>query len=1294
MGEKAMNEKEKERIKSLFAEMNKVKKDIDESKLEAEEKVQKVKENKDRDLDDILAFIHNRKNPTRKTEEEKKDYSNDSYVPFENVTKTTEPLHVSTDHQTNNSMFDSGVFDLFGTNEANNEIRNDEESVVTSTDTVEEVKEDEVLEQPDHIETTSNTSIDGESLFIDEKKEETETNNLDEINFFGDQEDNADTSKPEEGAVTVEDVDEEDHHSDSTTNDSMDLLADEKKEEDEVQNLDDMNLLDEQSPQDEEEDAKEETKEVSDDEISMDNDVESEPQIEPIPIVPMAPIPDVAPIMPLPPIQEMSEEEKNQQHLQELEEALEEARLKNEEAEAKEKEALELYNVAVKEADEAEKELTKAKQELDNKTAEYDELNKVIEANKERYQKVKDLEARLASAKNTAQQAKKALMSVKQELTTAEKRLTKTTEKAEFLKGSVEQIASGDAYTFKGFLKGLKETEDIKKALILLNGSQKFVDYNNKEGQTKDYVNSRSEKDAMQLDNILTSIDILKRSNEVRKAEGKPELKVSYLLMATAMINADVISMRQTYPRIFIGNAKAEQNLIRTENISFNLDAKDVVNSWYGQKTYLDAAGYTKEQQDSFIANPNKLYVADQQTFNKVGYYLNVVGPYEYVGTGLALYGNSKNAISVDFAQTGSGVSVEEFERQILDYYASLKQNYEEYNNALNASKKAYEKFASITNMLGDCVKDYAIANASITVNQDAYNKIKEEASSAVDENKLSELKNQISLATNAFTLAQKHSQTAEEEKDEAYKNYNDALDTSAIVGRKFTIAKQELSSLKAKLGIVEETESDVVEEINISNEEDDGIDRTIEKSESIDKGDANVHDTFSFLKKNNPNVYDKLHQLDQLAKTDYLNFFKVVRDVLDDYVTGVCKKHKIKLTSKVTDRNNPARKIELPKSIEQKITDASPYLVKLKKVQYENTNSIIKEVNPYSFIRQMGNYGAHADATPSSWWPKLSEENCLLALECLNKIYKSVYKLNTNFNSNTTMIGDYYIDKCNYNGEDSACVAEYTGVRVVGRGKDTSKSNIRYAIIRKYRKEDIDVNFLFRTVDTFNEVSYAYGEKLKGMADVREIVPFDSEYCDYYYIAYEFMYHPYDLNNKVLSKMKKYDLLRMCEQISSYFAGIHNMKSPVYHRMFTFKSVKVCDLPNNGITPFIIGFEFTKFEDNPELGTVSAEFLKEYKKNSGSKNLYKYTQPNKEIKSWEKADIFSMGTLFADILLGRIKAQVFDELELEDAGYSPKIIETIDKMLSDDPDVRPTAIEVKKVFDDELSKWHEEVPA
>ena len=71
MGEKAMNEKEKERIKSLFAEMNKVKKDIDESKLEAEEKVQKVKENKDRDLDDILAFIHNRKNPTRKTEEEK-----------------------------------------------------------------------------------------------------------------------------------------------------------------------------------------------------------------------------------------------------------------------------------------------------------------------------------------------------------------------------------------------------------------------------------------------------------------------------------------------------------------------------------------------------------------------------------------------------------------------------------------------------------------------------------------------------------------------------------------------------------------------------------------------------------------------------------------------------------------------------------------------------------------------------------------------------------------------------------------------------------------------------------------------------------------------------------------------------------------------------------------------------------------------------------------------------------------------------------------------------------------------
>ena len=1284
-----MNEKEKERVKSIVKEIKKMKKDIDESKLETEEKVQKVKENQNTDFDDILAFIHNRKNPTKKTEEVKKDYSNESYVPFENTTSSIKPSHTFTDDQTNNnSMFGSGVFDLFGTSEADNEIRKDEKSVMTSNDTVEVRKEDDYLEQPDHNDKSSSSSINPMSLFTDEKKEETDTPNLDEINLFGNQERDDDTCKDEEDAVIVE----EDHH-----DDSMDLFADEKKEEDDVHKLDDMNLLDEQSSQDEEEDTKEETEEpeeVFDDEVSMDNDMESEAQVEPIPIVPMAPIPDVAPIMPLPPIQEMSEEEKNQQHLQELEEALEEARLKNEEAEAKEKEALDLYNIAVKEADEAAKELSKAKQELDDKTAEYDELNKVIEANKERNQKVKDLEARLASAKNTAEQAKNALMSIKKELTTAEKRLTKTTEKAEFLKGSVEQIASGDAYTFKGFLKGLKETEDIKKALALLNGSQKFVDYNNNEGQTKDYVNSRSEKDAMQLDNILTSIDILKRSNEVRKAEGKPELKVSYLLMATAMINADVISMRQTYPRIFIGNAKAEQNLIRTENISLNLDAKDVVNSWYGEKTYLDAAGYTKEQQDSFIANPNKLYLTDQQTFNKVGYYLNVVGPYEYVGTGLALYGNSKNAISVDFAQTGSGVSVDEFEKQILDYFASLKQNYEEYNNALNASKKAYEKFTSITNMLGDCVKDYAIANASITVNQDAYNKIKEEVTSVVDENKLSELKNQISLATNTFTLAQKHSQALEEEKDEAFKKYNDALDISAITGRKFTIAKQELSSLKAKLGIVKETENVVEEEINISDEYDDGIDRTIEKSESIDRGNAKVHDTFSLLKNYNLNIYEKFHLLDRSAKTDYLSFFKVVRDVLDDYVTGVCKKYGIKITEQVPDKKNHNKKVTQAKKLDQKIEDARPYLLNLGEVEYQTIGNSTRNSDAYFFIRQMGNYGAHADAEPKYSWPKLSEENCLLALEYLYKIYKSIYQLNRDFDSNTTMIGDYYIDKCKYNDEDSACVAEYTGVRVLGRGKNKSKSNVRYAIIRKYRKEDIDVNFLFRTVDTFNEVSYAYGEKLKGMANVNEIIPFKSEYCDYYYIAYEFMYSPHDLDNDVLGKMKKYDLLRMCEQISNYFAGIHNMESPVYHRMFTFKSVKVCDLPNNGITPIIIGFEFTKFEDKPGLGTVSAEFYKEYKKNIDSAYFHKYTQPHGEIKSWEKADIFSMGVLFSDILLGKISPDRFNHLKLEDAGYSIKIIKTLDQMLSDDPAVRPTAIEVKKVFDDELSKWHEEVPA
>lgn len=1290
-----MNEKEKERVKSLVKEIKKMEKDIDESKLEAEEKVQKVKENKNTDFDDILAFIHNRKNPTRKTEEEKKDYSNDSYVPFENTIKTTETSHSTMNDQTkSNSMFDSEVFDLFGTNEVNNEIKKDEESVATSLDTVEEIKEDEVLEQSEHTETTSNTSIDGESLFIDEKKEEMETNNLDEINFFGDQEDNADTSKPEEGAVTVEDVDEEDHPSDSTTNDSMDLLADEKKEEDEVQNLDDMNLLDEQSPQDQEEDAPEETEEVYDDEVSMD-DVESTSQINPIPIVPMAPVPDVPPIMPLPPVQEISEEEKNQQQLLELEEALEEAKLKNEEAEAKEKEALELYNVAIKEADEAAKELEKAKQDLEGKTTEYEELNKIIEANKERYQRVKELEAHVASAKNTAEQAKTALLSVKKELTTAENRLAETTEKAEFLKGSVEQIASGDAYTFKGFLKGLKETDDIKKALALLNGSQKFVDYHNKEGQTKDYVNSRSEKDAMQLDNILTSIDILKRSNEVRKAEGKPELKVSYLLMATAMINADVISARYTYPRIFMGNAKVEQNLIRTQNISLNLDAKDVVNSWYGQKTYLDAAGYTKEQQDSFITNPNKLYVSDQQTFNKVGYYLNVVGPYEYVGTGLALYGNSKNAISVDFAQTGSGVSVEEFERQILDYFASLKQNYEEYNNALNASKKAYEKFTSITNMFGDRVKEYAIANASITVNQDAYNKIKDEASSVVDENKLAELKNQISLATNAFTLAQKHCQTAEEEKAEVYREYNNAVDISALTSRKLRKANQELSSLKAMLGIEDEVENQnqptSSEDENII---DDDVERIIEESAKIDGSNIEIHDTFAFLKKKDKKVYEKLHKLDTLAKTDYLTFYKTVRDSLDMYLNDICKKNNISLTEMKQRKNG--EEYEGPKDIDVKIKDCRSrnLLPKMSNVKYVGLTGEPLEVDVYTFMRWMGNYGAHSEGEELDIrYPKMDEGNCVKALEILYKLYSDRFNYKNKFKGETLMIGNYYINKYD-NVSGNGQFGEYRGIRILGRGTGITKSNIRYAIIKKYDRTIVNQNFLFRNIETFNQVSAANGNKLQNMAEVREIIPFESKNCDYYYVAYEFVYPPHDLSTDVLSKLSKYDRLRMCEQISNYFAGIHNLPSPIYHRMFTNKSVEVCDLEANGITPFIIGFEFAKFESNSEEGTVNAQYLNAINKNKNDEFFDKYTLPKSETLSWEKADIFSMGTLFNDILLGRISPSGFKKTVIEDAGYSMQIIKTIDKMLSDDPDVRPTAIEVKKVFDDELSKWHEEVPA
>ena len=90
-------------------------------------------------------------------------------------------------------------------------------------------------------------------------------------------------------------------------------------------------------------------------------------------------------------------------------------------------------------------------------------------------------------------------------------------------------------------------------------------------------------------------------------------------------------------------------------------------------------------------------------------------------------------------------------------------------------------------------------------------------------------------------------------------------------------------------------------------------------------------------------------------------------------------------------------------------------------------------------------------------------------------------------------------------------------------------------------------------------------------------------------------------------------------------------------------------------------------------------------------RKLSKYISPEWEAMEsietvdWAKVDIFSLGILFSDILMGKISENPVSIDDLEELDLSEELLDLLDLMRADDPSARFGIRDVKDIFDDEL---------
>lgn len=507
-----------------------------------------------------------------------------------------------------------------------------------------------------------------------------------------------------------------------------------------------------------------------------------------------------------------------------------------------------------------------------------------------------------------------------------------------------------------------------------------------------------------------------------------------------------------------------------------------------------------------------------------------------------------------------------------------------------------------------------------------------------------------------------------------------------------------------------ENTKESYIIPMDVEREEDDEIveeKEVVSKKEKLDfsyhepNTPIEIKDNFAYLKDHNMRLYNEIKTVESGCIKNHFTTAEALRGPLDIFLNTVIKESGLEggcVKEYNSNSNNKAKNIE----------GVSPAIkinfITVEKLLTKNTKSkIIRDLNT---VRRMANLGAHKESIANSEWKSFRVEknidgevkyviNGKVLKDCfgyLNNVFRLYYgEKNAGYNRDTMKLDDYDIYDYAVNEDDgnTRYLEEFHGIK---QGKKNE-----YAIIRKYDKEKMDKNFIQRNISTLELINDNMSNSIKGVSKVKDLNKIDSEDDEFYYIAYTFSKEPMALNQQMLDKIKSSaEKVNICTTLSEAISKLHDLEEPIYHRMINPGSIIVCDYGlKEGYVPYLIGFDFSKFDKQSEYATVIDVYNKEVERqNENNEDNFKYICPNdlhvNSNSNFGQRDIYALGMLFIRILTGNLNPEkneikLLDEIEEQ---YSAKLADLLERMISEAAMERPDANTVYSVFKEALEEY------
>ncbi len=475
------------------------------------------------------------------------------------------------------------------------------------------------------------------------------------------------------------------------------------------------------------------------------------------------------------------------------------------------------------------------------------------------------------------------------------------------------------------------------------------------------------------------------------------------------------------------------------------------------------------------------------------------------------------------------------------------------------------------------------------------------------------------------------------------------------------------------------------------------------------------MYSNFSFIMKKYPQTYrhlataEKSIRLNKAVNEIRYALEKLVEERLKtlgigDLFQKYATMHKINKYLSLQDQISICLDVNILKEIGYESKE--PVLPKLNdKITCYFMNNRKAELKEYDFLRIYGNSKGHSK---QSNLIKINYQLSLKALKVFHKILcvicnstQEEQRQQIIFNENMMPIQTsehlYEIDGFNKPPSDaplSKCQIEFKAHFV----QSGSIKRTEYALIRQYKKSDVDEKFLLRNIDTIRKTT---DERIDDnlppcMRHPVELSPIENANSPFYIVAYHFPQAPQSLSDALLKNFDMKTRLSICTDLARCMVELHAMG--IYQRMLSYASVYVCDYSERGKgwRPHLVKFDFAKLEQKQgkDYGTVMP-WVQEAKTKIKDGSIKKYINVKDwEQEQWEKTDIYALGILFCDILSGRINnnySQMEDAVgELFKAQQlSDEFADFLESMLDDNAENRPSAMETQRMMEAEMGKWN-----